>query len=128
MVTSAPKIPHPLDIHIGQRLRLRRKLLGMSQTDLAEKVGLTFQQVQKYERGANSTTSRRLYEFAAVLNISPIFFFDGYGEKDLQTRLADIPTQAIHLVQDYSVISSEPVRKSIAAFVKEIAKGYRHAK
>ena len=127
LTASTAKVPHPLDLYIGQRLRLRRKLLGMSQSDLAEKVGLTFQQVQKYERGANSTTSKRLYEFAAVLKVSPMFFFDGYGEEGLQLRLADIPTQAIHLVQDYSVITSEPVRKSIAAFVKEIAKGYRHA-
>lgn len=127
LTVPTAKTPHTLDIHIGQRLRLRRKLLGMSQSDLAEKVGLTFQQVQKYERGTNSTSSKRLYEFAAVLNISPMFFFEGYGEKGLQLRLTDIPTQAIHLVQDYSIISSETVRKSIAAFVKEIAKGYHHA-
>lgn len=127
MPVSTSKMPHPLDLHIGRQLRLRRKLVGMSQDALAKKVGLTFQQIQKYERGTNSITSRRLHEFAAMLNTSLLLFFDGYGEENAQRQLADVPTQAIHLVQDYNAITSATIRKSIAAFVKEIAKGYRHA-
>ncbi len=119
---------HPLDVHIGQRMRLRRKLLGMSQSDLAKLVGVTFQQIQKYERGSNSVNARRFYEFAAVLQVSPLFFYEDYGEEKAHQQIADFPTQAIHLVQDYNAITSENVRKSIAAFVKEIAKEYRHAK
>ena len=114
---------HPLDIHIGQRLRLRRKLLGMSQSDLAKRVGVTFQQIQKYELGSNSVNARRLYEFSAILQISPLFFFDGYGQDTLQQRLGDYSTQAIHLVQDFTTIPSLKIRNSIAALVREVTKG-----
>jgi len=114
--------PHPFDVHIGQQLRLRRKLLGMSQSDLAKRVGLTFQQIQKYERGSNCVSARRLYEFAAVLHISPMYFFDEYGQDTLQHRLADYSTQAIHLVQDFTTISSPKIRNSIASLVREVTK------
>lgn len=67
---------HPLDVHVGNRLRQRRSLLGMSQTALARAVGLTFQQVQKYERGANRMGASRLFEFAAVLDVPVAYFFD----------------------------------------------------
>ncbi len=61
--------PHPVDMHVGARVRMRRTLLGMSQTTLAEALGLTFQQVQKYERGANRISSSRLYDLARVLDV-----------------------------------------------------------
>lgn len=67
---------HPIDVHVGQRIRQRRILIGMSQTDLAEAVGVTFQQVQKYERGANRTSASKLYEFATILGVSVPYFFD----------------------------------------------------
>jgi transcriptional regulator with XRE-family HTH domain len=61
--------PHVVDVHVGQRLRFRRKLMGLSQGDLAQRVGLTFQQIQKYERGINRISASRLVEFAAVLKV-----------------------------------------------------------
>ncbi len=69
-------IPSPVDVHVGSRLRKRRTLLGMSQTTLAEALGLTFQQVQKYERGANRISSSRLYDLARVLDVPIQHFFD----------------------------------------------------
>ena len=60
--------PNPIDVHVGSRIRLRRTLLGMSQERLAEAIGLTFQQVQKYERGANRVGSSRLFDLARVLS------------------------------------------------------------
>jgi transcriptional regulator with XRE-family HTH domain len=60
---------HPVDIHVGVRLRQRRNLVGLSQTKLSDSVGLTFQQIQKYENGTNRISSSRLYEFAKVLNV-----------------------------------------------------------
>lgn len=67
---------HPIDIYVGNRVRQRRSLLGMSQTTLATAVGLTFQQIQKYERGLNRVSASRLYEFAAVLDVPVTYFFD----------------------------------------------------
>src|SRR5665213_2163790 len=68
--------PHPVDVHVGSRLRLRRTLLGMSQEKLGHAIGLTFQQVQKYERGANRIGASRLYELSRVLDVPVTFFFD----------------------------------------------------
>jgi transcriptional regulator with XRE-family HTH domain len=68
--------PNPIDVHVGARLRLRRTLLGMSQEKLGEAIGLTFQQVQKYERGANRVGASRLYDLSRVLDVPVSFFFD----------------------------------------------------
>ena len=68
--------PHPVDVHVGARVRLRRKLLGMSQTKLADALGLTFQQVQKYERGANRIGSSRLYDLSRVFDVPIEHFFE----------------------------------------------------
>src|ERR1700729_2418528 len=68
--------PHPTDVHVGSRVRLRRNMLGLSQEKLGEAIGLTFQQVQKYERGANRIGASRLLELARVLDIPVTFFFD----------------------------------------------------
>ncbi len=68
--------PNPIDVHVGSRVRLRRTLLGMSQEKLGEAIGLTFQQVQKYERGANRVGASRLYDLARVLDVPVSFFFD----------------------------------------------------
>src|SRR6185369_3833986 len=73
-----PKLekPNPVDVHVGARVRLRRTLLGMSQEKLGEAVGLTFQQVQKYERGANRVGASRLFDLSRVLDVPVSFFFD----------------------------------------------------
>lgn len=71
-----PGVPHPIDVHVGSRVRLRRTLLGMSQQYLGDEVGLTFQQIQKYERGANRIGASRLHEFSHVLDVPVSFFFD----------------------------------------------------
>src|SRR5260221_11864963 len=68
--------PNPIDVHVGQRIRQRRTLLGMSQEKLAEAIGLTFQQVQKYERGANRVGSSRLLDLARELEVPIAYFFE----------------------------------------------------
>ena len=67
---------HPVDVHVGERVKQRRKLLGMTQTDLGDAIGLTFQQVQKYERGANRIGASRLLAIARVLDVSIDYFFE----------------------------------------------------
>lgn len=69
--------PDPIDVHVGARLRARRKLIGSSQEALADALGLTFQQVQKYERGFNRISASKLYRAAAVLEVAPAYFFEG---------------------------------------------------
>ena len=73
------KGPSPIDIHVGSRMRMRRMALGMSQEKLAARLGLTFQQVQKYEKGANRMGSSRLQQAADVLGVAAAFFFEGAG-------------------------------------------------
>ena len=73
------KGPNPIDIHVGSRMRMRRMALGMSQEKLAKALGLTFQQVQKYEKGANRMGSSRLQQAADVLGVAAAFFFEGAG-------------------------------------------------
>ena len=72
--------PPPVDLHVGRRMRLRRNLLGISQETLAHKLGLTFQQVQKYERGLNRISSSRLFDISKVLNVRVSYFFDEMDE------------------------------------------------
>ncbi len=75
--------PNPVDVHVGKRVRMRRTLLGMTQTKLGDAIGLTFQQVQKYERGTNRIGSSRLYDLARVLDVPIEYFFD-----DMPTAVA----------------------------------------
>src|SRR3954464_277910 len=72
--------PSPIDVHVGGRVRLRRTLLGMSQEKLGEAIGLTFQQVQKYERGVNRVGASRLFDLSRVLDVPISFFFDDMPE------------------------------------------------
>lgn len=118
------KPAHPLDVIIGSQLRLRRKMMGLSQSALAKRMGVTFQQVQKYERGSNSMNARRLFEVAQLLQVSPMYFYSR-GD-DTYPPVDTLSTQAIHLVQDYASIKSGKVRHSIAAFVREVAKGQHY--
>lgn len=73
----AKKNPNPIDIHVGARLRMRRVLQGMSQENLGERLDLTFQQVQKYEKGANRVSASRLYQIGEILRVPVEYFFDG---------------------------------------------------
>ena len=129
--------PHPVDMHVGSRVRLRRTLLGMSQEKLGEAIGLTFQQVQKYERGANRIGSSRLYELSRVLDVPVSFFFDdmpddvaagdysgglmeGSDEYDAGDPLTKRET--LELVRAYYKITDAPVRKRLFELTKSLAK------
>src|SRR5262252_7316384 len=75
-----PEGPHPVDRHVGLRIRMRRKELGISQEKLAEALGLTFQQVQKYERAANRISASRLYRMGMTLGVDAPYFYEGYRD------------------------------------------------
>lgn len=92
--------PNPIDLHVGARIRTRRKILGVSQEKLAEALGLTFQQVQKYERGANRVSASKLYEIAAALQTQIAYFFEGLADPAL-SRGAVAENGAEQCVQDF---------------------------
>ena len=77
---DATRVPNPVDVHVGLQVRLRRKQLKISQEKLADALGLTFQQVQKYERGSNRISASKLYEIARTLKVSIAWFFEGLGD------------------------------------------------
>ena len=78
-IAVTDRAPDPVDLYVGARIRMRRKLLGVSQERLAEQLGLTFQQVQKYERGANRVSASKLHAIGAALGAPVAYFFEGFG-------------------------------------------------
>lgn len=125
-------LPNPIDIHVGQRLRMRRTQLGMSQEKLANALGLTFQQVQKYERGVNRISASRLFELSRVLDVAVTYFFDDISEETSQQGMAEdgaafvAPTvprrETLELMRTFMSIERPEVRKQILALVKSLAK------
>src|SRR5271167_1191935 len=77
------KAPNPIDRHVGARLRMRRMMVGMSQGKLGDALDVTFQQIQKYEKGANRIGASRLQQLARVLDVTPAFFFEGAPQSDM---------------------------------------------
>src|SRR5438105_10551504 len=114
-----PGVPDPVDVHGGARIRTRRLLLDMNQDTLANAVGLTFQQVQKYESGANRVSASRLFEIAEVLGVTPEYFFDGLSFDDDADQTPDDQRvremmqrpEAIELVRVYYWISDPSIRR-----------------
>jgi transcriptional regulator with XRE-family HTH domain len=119
------KKPSPEDIEIGRRIRARRLMIGMSQTALAEKLEITFQQVQKYERGTNRISSGRLKKVASFLGVPMNYFYDDIAA---DTGIAhSIPgfaytPQAIKLLQAFSTIEVAALRRAVVNLVKTAAK------
>ena len=123
--------PNPVDIHVGTRVRLRRKQLGVSQERLADALGLTFQQVQKYERGANRISASKLWDTAGFLSVPIAFFFEGLkegvssgmAEPDGQPFLHDLvmDRDVSDLVTAFAGIERRRLKRRIVELVREIA-------
>lgn len=90
------KAPNPIDVHVGERIRLRRRQLGLSQERLADSLGLTFQQVQKYERGANRVSASKLFEVAKTLGVQVGDFFEGVGGGRQPGVAEGAPAEFVH--------------------------------
>lgn len=135
-----PGTPNPVDVHVGGRVRLRRTLLGLSQEKLGEAVGLTFQQIQKYERGANRIGASRLFEFSRILEVPVSFFFDDMPEgqtavdgriawglaEQPQTPLEPDPLtrrETLELVRAYYRIGDPSVRRRLFELTKSLGNG-----
>ena len=124
------KIPNPIDKHVGSRVRMRRLLLGMSQEKLADAIGLTFQQVQKYEKGTNRMGSSRLQQIANVLQVPATFFFeDAPGQSKLDgnapspSYVSDFlsTSDGLALTKAFMKIKNAKLRRHIVNLVGEIA-------
>ncbi|MEK9671764.1 MAG: helix-turn-helix transcriptional regulator [Rhodospirillaceae bacterium] len=132
-----PGISNPVDIHVGQRLRLRRTLLGMSQEKLGDAVGLTFQQIQKYERGTNRIGASRLYMFSRILDVQISYFFEqipaqirthegqmeiglSVGSQEILERDPMARRETLELVRAYYAVGDPKVRRRIVDLVRSL--------
>ncbi len=129
--------PHPVDVHVGARVRMRRTLLGMSQTTLGDVLGLSFQQVQKNERGANRVGASRLFELSRVLDVPVVFFFEempaevaASSPAQRRGRATAPPSyepdpmarrETLELVRAYYKITDPQVRRHLREIAKALA-------
>lgn len=128
--------PNPVDVHVGSRVRLRRMILGMSQEKLGEHLGLTFQQVQKYEKGVNRIGASRLFDLAQVLGVPVQFFYDeapagtssgyaapGFADRPAESYVVDFLStkDGLELNKAFMRITDVRVRKSVVDLVRSLA-------
>ncbi|MBK5197039.1 MAG: helix-turn-helix transcriptional regulator [Methyloceanibacter sp.] len=134
----AGKKPNPVDTHVGSRVRLRRMLLGMSQERLGESMGLTFQQVQKYEKGVNRIGASRLFQISKILDVPIQFFFEeaphvgdgsparaGMAEPDSEAFILEFlnSREGLELNRAFVKIGNAKVRKSVVDLVRALSTG-----
>ena len=133
-MTENKKKPNPIDIHVGSRIRLRRNMLGMSQEKLGENLGITFQQIQKYEKGTNRVGASRLQAIASILSVPVAFFFEdapgrengnasGLAEDNSTTYVVDFLNSAegLQLNRAFVRIADAKVRRKVVDLVKALA-------
>jgi len=128
--------PHPVDTHVGRRLRLKRTILGLSQESVGKEIGVTFQQIQKYERGINRMGASRLYDFAKALGVQVSYFFEGYGDYAMDEMsnyaLGEPPTsgfdgekinnrETLEVMRAYYRIKNPSLRKRVIDLIKAMA-------
>jgi transcriptional regulator with XRE-family HTH domain len=140
MRISVAKKSNPIDRHVGKRVRMRRMMLGMSQTKLSDALGLTFQQVQKYEKGANRVAASRLQQISNILQVPVPFFFEGAPHvvgMPTPTGLEEAPSPAyvsdflatsdgLALIKAFMRISDAKLRRRIVDLVVQIAGEDKH--
>lgn len=124
-------MPHKVDVHVGQKIRQRRWLTGMTQQRLAELVGIKFQQIQKYETGANRVSASRLWDIADALDVDVSFFFDGIKSEEEQAQAAveNVPSdllgdkEAMDLIRSYYSIPEDQRRRlfELARVLSDVA-------
>ena len=123
--------PNQTDVYIGKRLRMIRLMRGLSQTDVAKRLGITFQQIQKYERGVNRVGAGRLQEIANLFSVTPAFFFEdgprlkpGQSEEAAETTELLANKQNLALARAFNSIRSRNVRRNVLELVEGLAETY----
>lgn len=132
-INMTKKAPNPIDKHVGSRVRMRRMLVSMSQEKLGEQLGITFQQIQKYEKGTNRIGASRLQQIATILGVPPSFFFEGLGpEEGMQPGFSESggsdfvvdflsTSEGLQLNRAFVKIKNPKVRRRIVDLVNELA-------
>jgi len=135
-IDSPGRKPNPMDIHVGSRVRLRRMVIGMSQEKLGEKMGLTFQQIQKYEKGTNRIGASRLFQLAQIMDVPIQFFFEdapagtagriagpGFAESKTEAFLLDFlnSRDGLELNRAFVKITDPKVRKRVVELVRALS-------
>jgi len=125
-------VPDPVDVHVGSRIRVRRLLIGMNQETLARALGLTFQQVQKYEGGANRVSASRLSQIADVLGVPISYFFSDINlaggdpnRSELEARERMQRPDVIDLIRSYYAIGDARIRHQFLDMVKAVAQSHQ---
>ena len=133
MTDTNKKRPNPVDVHVGARIRLRRNMIGLSQEKLGESLGITFQQIQKYEKGTNRVGASRLQAIASILDVPVAFFFaevpgrdsalDGMSESDGSRFVIDFVNsgEGLQLNRAFARIADAKVRRKVVELVKALA-------
>lgn len=145
--SAAGDMPNPVDIYVGLKLKARRNLIGVTQEVLAEATGITFQQVQKYEKGRNRLSASRLFQFSRILDVPVAYFFEGFLATDLgiglQGGFADneqepfesdvsashdimLQKETIELVRTYYIITDDKLRKDFLKMLKQMSKNFKN--
>ncbi|WP_128253611.1 helix-turn-helix domain-containing protein [Falsirhodobacter deserti] len=116
---------HPVDAHVGKRIRHRRWMIGMTQQQLAEQVGIKFQQIQKYETGANRVSASRMWDIAHAMDVSVSFFFEGLDGAASTAAMGDVlaDREALELVRVYYAIPETQRRRlfDLARVLSDVA-------
>ena len=133
-MVETKKKPNPIDVHVGKRVRLRRTMLGLSQEKLGDSLGITFQQIQKYEKGSNRIGASRLQQLSEILKTPISFFFeevpgsekaaiDGMSEADSSNYIVDFlsTSEGLQLYKAFANIKDPKVRKKIIDLVRSLA-------
>jgi transcriptional regulator with XRE-family HTH domain len=135
MAGDRPKVPNPTDRHVGGRIRMRRMMLDKSQTELGDAVNITFQQVQKYEKGTNRVSASRMQQFAKILDVPVTYFFEGAPAAKLvgvksSSNGAGTPEyindflasrDGLNIIEAFSRIANPKLRRGLVALVQQIA-------
>ncbi|MEM6617921.1 MAG: helix-turn-helix domain-containing protein [Pseudomonadota bacterium] len=111
-------MPHPIDVYVGTKIRLTRASRGISQQQLSDMLSISFQQLQKYERGINRISASRLWEISQALDVKISFFFEGAEAQDNKEEMEEISTRTIELATQINQISNEAVKNQIVGLIK----------
>ncbi|MHC5306430.1 helix-turn-helix domain-containing protein [Bartonella sp. LJL80] len=129
-MTALKKKPDPTDIYVGSRIRLRRNMLGLSQEKLGEQLGITFQQIQKYEKGTNRVGASRLQAISEIMDVPVSYFFEeapgsrpleGFGESDNSFMDFCSSSEGIQLMRAFTNIKDPKVRRKIIDLAKALS-------
>ena len=109
---------HPVDVHVGKRLKQIRTLRRLSQTDVARKLELSFQQIQKYEVGSNRVAASRLFELSQILDVPPAYFFEGLHDN---SNAAPTEDPGMDIVNALAAIEDEGIKSRIKTFIEDVS-------